>query len=80
MRLYLPPDSNEQNPRLFSINSVPIFGRSLNAARIIGIMAVFFDKGFSVNCEYVDSKFYAEPVFLQLNQLLMNLSFAPLLF
>jgi hypothetical protein len=80
MRLYLPPDSNEQNPRLFSTNSVPIFGPSLNAARNIGIMAVFFEKGFSVNCEYVDSKLYAEPVFLQLNQLLMNLSFAPLLF
>jgi len=40
----------------------------------------FCEKSFSGNCECVDSKVYAERLFPQLNQLLMKLSFVPLLF
>jgi hypothetical protein len=59
---------------------VPSVGRGLNAARKICIMAALFEKSFSGNCECVDSKVYAERLFPQLNQLLMKLSFIPLLF
>jgi len=40
----------------------------------------FCEKSFSGNCECVDSKVYADRLFLQLNQLLMKLSFVALLF